>query len=95
MYLFSGGNHPYQFKSLHSGNRITGEVWALDNGCFRGTFNEKRFGEVLRENEDNRAKCLFVVMPDKVGDCDETLRLWGEHAKKFDATTLLAGLAPQ
>lgn len=83
MYLFSGGNYPHQFKSLHSGNKIVGESWALDNGCFGGTFDEECFSKILADNEPAKERCLFIAMPDKVGDCIETLRLWDLYADKY------------
>jgi hypothetical protein len=48
--------------------------WAADNDCFQG-LDEKRYVAMLHRIRD-RAGCLFVVVPDVVGDHKETFRYW-------------------
>jgi hypothetical protein len=82
-YLHSGtGDGLYHFVNPRQGNKITGK-WALDNDCFNGPFNQKRFDQCLALNVANKANCLFIVMPDKVGDPGETMRLWTKYANAY------------
>lgn len=48
--------------------------WAADNGCFHG-LDEVRFRRMLCRLA-GLPRCLFVVVPDKVGDARTTRFLW-------------------
>ena len=83
-YLF--GKHPERLAHLHSVDALReprpGIPWALDNGVF-GAFTQ---GREWSENplytflETYAAwKPEWVVVPDSVGNRDETLRLWDHH----------------
>jgi hypothetical protein len=79
-YLHSGsGDGEYHFVNPRQGNVITGK-WALDNDCFNGQFNKTRFDKCLELNKDKKNNCLFIVMPDKVGDPVATMELWRQYA---------------
>lgn len=58
-----------------SGNRLTAPRWALDNGCFSDSWNPDRWVATL-DRYRSTPGCLFAVVPDAVGDADETNRLW-------------------
>lgn len=50
------------------GNRIPqGMPWALDNGCFSGRFDDRRFMNLVS------GEALFCALPDVVGDWTATL----------------------
>jgi hypothetical protein len=76
----SGGGlaDDWQFHNISAGNRVTNK-FALDNGCFSKGFDKVKFDKYLKRVEDRRHLCLFIVMPDKMCDPVETLRLWNEH----------------
>lgn len=77
----------------HTGNDIagiaaTGRPWAADNGCFTG-LDAPAFEAMLRAIEATearigrvdwpaRTRCLWVTVPDVVGDARATLELWRE-----------------
>lgn len=77
-----------QFPSLVGGQLITpltrrsnwGGAYAIDNGAFSG-FQETYFKNILTREEGNRDRCLFVVMPDVVGDARRTLEIWQRRSK--------------
>jgi hypothetical protein len=48
--------------------------WAMDNGCFTG-LDEGGFIRMLYAYR-RKVGCLFVTVPDKVGDAAATLQLW-------------------
>ena len=80
-YLYSGGGDvEFQLITPRSGNRVV-KFWALDNGCFNGPFRKKQFDDRLAR--ESRKNCIFVVMPDKVGDPIETMRLWKEWEPQY------------
>lgn len=60
----------------NAGNSIptTGLKWAADNACFSG-FNPERFRRFLAKIRSG-VGCLFVVVPDVVGNARETLALF-------------------
>lgn len=80
-YLF--GKHPGRLGHLHSVDALReprlGVPWALDNGVF-GAFTQGRpwSEEPLYTFIETYAawKPSWVVVPDSVGNRDETLRLW-------------------
>lgn len=57
-----------------------GGTFAIDNGAFSG-FNPKAFRALLQREQDNRDRCLFVTIPDVVGNARRTLELWNHRAK--------------
>lgn len=99
-YLF--GKHPGRLAHLHSCERLCeprqGIPWALDNGVF-GAFttgrvwSEEPFYEFL--DEYAAWKPLWCVVPDSVGNRDETLRMWDHHAPALQAFGVPLAMAVQ
>ena len=58
-----------------TGYSNAGEVFAIDNGAF-SRFDAKKFKSILQRDEQHKAKCLFVTVPDIVGNARRTLELW-------------------
>ena len=58
-----------------TGYSNAGEVFAIDNGAF-SRFDLKKFASILQRDEKHKAKCLFVTVPDIVGNARRTLELW-------------------
>jgi len=56
------------------GDDIQSWPWAADNDCFQG-LDEKAYSRMLHKIAD-RTNCLFVTVPDVVGDHRETFRNW-------------------
>jgi hypothetical protein len=56
-----------------------GALWAGDNCAFTG-FDEVRFFEWVDRMTEYRATCLFVVVPDSVGDVAQTLGMFAHYA---------------
>lgn len=56
------------------GAEMDGWPFAADNDCFQG-LDEKRYCQML-ERIAGRAGCLFVVVPDVLGNHRETFRNW-------------------
>ena len=83
-YLISGGGNPgdWQFHNIGAGNKVTAP-FGLDNGCYSGTFDKYKFDKYLKRIEDRRDICLFLVMPDKMRDPVETLRLWEKYHDEY------------
>ncbi len=52
-----------------------GGVFGMDNGACN-VFNEKVFKRLLEREERNRNNCLFVTVPDVVGDARRTMEIW-------------------
>lgn len=49
-------------------------MWAMDNGCYTGTYpGHKAYLALLERLEGHRSRCLFVAAPDVVGDGAATL----------------------
>lgn len=73
----------------------SGYWWAADNGMFTGAFsdddvvigkgNRKRPGwwTWLNMMLPHQATCLFVVVPDVIGDAAATLARWGQYAPRM------------
>ena len=53
-----------------------GATWAGDNGCFSSAYTSPAFWDFLVRFIPYRARCLFVVAPDVVGDCWATMDRW-------------------
>jgi hypothetical protein len=58
-----------------TGYSNAGEAFAIDNGAF-SQFDSKKFKSILQRDEQHKAKCLFVTVPDIVGNARRTLELW-------------------
>lgn len=65
-----------------------GRPWAADNCVFTGAFDGDRFLAWLAALEKYRASCLFVVVPDVVGDAAATLAAFAEWAPKLSGWPL-------
>lgn len=61
-----------------------GGEFAIDNGCF-GRFRERQFKSLLKREENNAARCLFVCCPDVVGSGRRTLELFKEKNRWFSS----------
>lgn len=53
-----------------------GRPWSADNQAFTIGFQERRFYDWLETMEPFWNNCLFVTVPDVVGDCEATLELF-------------------
>lgn len=99
-YLF--GKFPGRLAHLHSVERPVEPKfnlpWALDNGVF-GAWSQGRewSEEPLYRYLDMYAawKPSWVVVPDWVGDRDETLRRWDQHAPALQAFGVPLAMAVQ
>ena len=54
------------------------DSFGIDNGAFSG-LDLPGFTRLLKRYYEYRADCLFVAIPDKVGDHKETVKMWEEH----------------
>ena len=67
--------------SLHNTALDEFRVWALDNGCFSGSWTEDRWRHMIAAySPESRDRCLFCVVPDVVYDCDATLAQFTHYA---------------
>ena len=96
------GKYPGRLGHLHSVERLSepiqGIPWACDNGVFGAWSSGKSWSEEpLYRFLDNYAawKPLWVVVPDWVGDRDETLRRWDQHAPALQAFGVPLAMAVQ
>ena len=89
---FIAGKFPNSIGLLISPNgwRYAPEVipYAIDNGAYyaftNGTeWDEASFYKTLDKAADGRPP-LWVACPDKVGDKDETKRLWDKHSERIE-----------
>jgi hypothetical protein len=53
-----------------------GRLWALDNECFRRSFDYERWLAHWHRLFPYSKRCLFVVVPDRPFDAGDTLALW-------------------
>ena len=61
-------------------------VWAMDNGCFTKSYpGDDAYLSTLAKYEQHRARCLFVAVPDVVGDAAATLALWPAMSARIRA----------
>lgn len=58
-----------------------GGRFAIDNGAY-SRFNRKHFANLLEANREHLARCLFVCVPDVVGDARRTLEIF-KHRLDF------------
>jgi hypothetical protein len=70
-----------------------GIPWAADNDCFQG-LTEAPYVRML-ERIQGLPGCLFVTVPDVVGDCHATLRLFHEWAPRVRGYGLPLALVAQ
>ena len=56
-------------------------VFAVDNGAFSG-FDSSAFERLLSRNEKHNQKCLFVTVPDIVGNARRTRELYFHYTQK-------------
>lgn len=75
-----------------------GYLWAADNDCFQ-EFHQGRYLQMLTHVADVPG-CLFITVPDVVGDSEATMNLfreWGETVAKAGPVGLVGqdGLTPQ
>ena len=61
-------------------------VWAVDNGCFTGAYpGDDDYLGWLARYDDHRARCLFVAVPDVIGDGPATLANFPTMAGRIKA----------
>ena len=99
---FLFGKHPGRLGHLHSVESprepVQGIPWAMDNGVFGAWSSGKQWSEepLYRYLDDYAAwKPLWVVVPDWVGDRDETLRRWDQHAPALQSFGVPLAMAVQ
>ncbi len=61
-----------------TGYKKSEKIFAIDNGAY-SNFDETRFKNLLNRNMQFKEDCLFVAIPDKVGDHYETLKLFDKY----------------
>jgi hypothetical protein len=57
-----------------------GCAFAIDNGSF-SRFDGRGFARMIQREEPNRDKCLFVTVPDVVGNARRTMEIWQRRHK--------------
>ncbi len=61
-------------------------VWAMDNGCFTGKYpGDDAYLALLDKYAAHRDRCLFVAVPDVVGDAAATLEQFAPMAARISA----------
>lgn len=90
-----GGDIPPDFGVLttpsHKGipaGIIAGRQWAGDNEAYTRTFDLDRYLAWLKTMEPYRDTCLFISVPDVVGDASATLRNFEKYADQLSAWPL-------
>lgn len=99
---FLFGQYPDRLAHLHSVDRlaepIQGISWALDNGVFGAFSTGKQWTEEPLYRFLDRYSAwnpLWVVVPDSIGNRDETLRLWDIHASALQSFGVKMAMAVQ
>lgn len=88
----SGGKHPFgifvnpNVYGVPAGI-TSGKVWAADNGAFTG-LDEKKFSDLLVRLEPYKNTCLFVAVPDVVGDASKTIELFSQWKDRLSGWPL-------
>lgn len=84
--MSGSGMGPYQLRTPSSGDVERDDLiaWAADNEAFSKGFDPDKFFPWLETHEDIRDKCLFVVVPDSVGNSIETLSLFRQWVRYFE-----------
>lgn len=77
----------YQHHGIAAGIRA-GLPWAADNCAFGAGFDADRFTAWLPTMQEWRTTCLFVVVPDVVGDASATLQRWHEWQPRLSGWPL-------
>lgn len=98
MIYLSGAKNPLMADDLSSGTigllntpntsyALDGvAVWAMDNGCYTDSYpGDDAYLALLRRLDDHRERCLFVAVPDVVGDADATLAQFAPMARRIAA----------
>lgn len=67
---------------------IAGNPWAADNQAFTQGFKPDVYFQWLVTMEKHRESCLFVTVPDVVGDASATLESWHKWRPRFDGWSL-------
>ena len=65
-----------------------GMVWAADNEAFTVGFKPERFFPWLERMKPYRDTCLFITVPDVVGDAVATLARWDKWVHRFTSWPL-------
>jgi len=65
-----------------------GMNWAADNEAFTRGFNPNRFFSWLEKMEEYKSTCLFVSVPDVVGNAIATLEQWRNWVVRFNGWPL-------
>ena len=101
---YFAGKHPGSIGMLYSPQGWTTPPYympyALDNGCFTG-FEHQLWRLMLRKVSLVKSPPLWCVVPDEVGDAEETMRLyhfWHKEVLEFGYNTAFAcqdGMEPQ
>lgn len=61
-----------------------GVRWGMDSGLFGGSFSMEEYLWFIGRHKQYRKTCLFVTVPDSLGNSIETLHLWRNHVSFFD-----------
>lgn len=98
MRYLSGARNPVMLDDLATGRigllqtprtryRLEGvAVWAMDNGCFTDTYpGDDEYIATLSKYDEHKDRCLFVAVPDVVGDAGATLGNWPRMAPRIKA----------
>ena len=62
---------------------VNGREWAIDNEVFTKGFDPDRYFPYLERLKPYIKNCLFVVVPDVVGDSIQTLSLYRQWVRHF------------
>lgn len=54
-------------------------LWCLDNGVFTGKFNVDAWINYIEKLNEYKKTCLFIVIPDVIGDCSATLEQFSHY----------------
>lgn len=76
----------YQHRGIPAGV-AAGLLWAGDNCAFTG-FDANRFVEWLKQMRAYRSTCLFIAVPDVVGDAAATLARYAVWSEVMDGWPL-------
>lgn len=80
-----------------AGYSLTGvKVWALDNGCFTGKYpGDEGYLMRLDKWSEHKDRCLFVAVPDVLGDRAATLARWPLMSERIRRRGYEAALVAQ
>ena len=80
-----------------SGYRLEGvAVWAMDNGCFTDAYpGDDGYMSLLARYEKHKERCLFVTVPDVVGDGAATLARFQPMAGRIKSSGWPVALVAQ